>query len=352
MSPGSTTTLSAAMISSSVLRSTPRNSWPRWCARSTSTPRPCTPWNAMCSRPRWCAKQRWLPPSPAASGFGPTRSTPGAVAVVVDGLLDAVAVGVELGAGVRERVPLRRVLQRERHLVVGPHVDVTRARRTSGSRSGGRCRRRSGLPSMSSVGARTRRVAPLVQRGAAGIVERQAQAEADAGLDLAHALEHLLGGEQVDAAELVVVAPVAPGRAVRALLPPLRHGCLPRPYRPVAVPTGWYCTDRFGLRSRARRSAHDRQKDFVVSADGHLLEPTDLFRTRLPKHLRDRAVWEEDFEIEPLVEGGARDLPAAAHAGVRGLDGLPRTARPAGACPKATPSSSSRTWTSTASTCR
>ncbi len=45
---------------------------------------------------------------------------------------------------------------------------------------------------------------------------------------------------------------------------------------------------------------------FVVSGDGHLLEPTDLFKTRLPKHLRDRAVWEEDFEIEPLVEGGAR----------------------------------------------
>jgi hypothetical protein len=47
-------------------------------------------------------------------------------------------------------------------------------------------------------------------------------------------------------------------------------------------------------------------KDFVVSGDGHLLEPTDLFVTRLPKHLRDRAVWEEDFEIEPFVEGGAR----------------------------------------------
>lgn len=46
-------------------------------------------------------------------------------------------------------------------------------------------------------------------------------------------------------------------------------------------------------------------RDFVVSADGHLLEPVDLFRTRLPKHLRDRAVWEDDFEIEPLVEGGA-----------------------------------------------
>src|SRR3954447_1666434 len=43
----------------------------------------------------------------------------------------------------------------------------------------------------------------------------------------------------------------------------------------------------------------------VVSADRHILEPTDLFKTRLPKQLRDRGVWEEDFEVEPLVEGGA-----------------------------------------------
>jgi predicted TIM-barrel fold metal-dependent hydrolase len=49
-----------------------------------------------------------------------------------------------------------------------------------------------------------------------------------------------------------------------------------------------------------------QKKSLVVSADGHILEPTDLFKTRLPKHLRDRGVWEEDFEIEPLVEGGAR----------------------------------------------
>ncbi len=48
------------------------------------------------------------------------------------------------------------------------------------------------------------------------------------------------------------------------------------------------------------------ENEIVVSADGHLLEPTDLFTTRLPKHLRDRGVWEEDFEVEPLVEGGAR----------------------------------------------
>src|SRR6202050_5521957 len=49
-----------------------------------------------------------------------------------------------------------------------------------------------------------------------------------------------------------------------------------------------------------------QEKELVVSADGHILEPTDLFVTRLPAHLRDRGVWEDDFEIEPLVEGGAR----------------------------------------------
>ncbi len=49
-------------------------------------------------------------------------------------------------------------------------------------------------------------------------------------------------------------------------------------------------------------------KEFVFSADGHILEPTDLFVAGLPEHLRDRAVWEEDFEIEPLTEGGVRDF--------------------------------------------
>jgi len=46
--------------------------------------------------------------------------------------------------------------------------------------------------------------------------------------------------------------------------------------------------------------------DFVVSADGHVLEPIDLFKTRLPINLRDRAVWEEDFEVDPPFEGGAK----------------------------------------------
>ena len=48
----------------------------------------------------------------------------GAVAVVVDGLFVAVPVGVERGADMGEPVPLCRVLERERDVVVGPDVDV------------------------------------------------------------------------------------------------------------------------------------------------------------------------------------------------------------------------------------
>src|SRR5581483_1034816 len=61
---------------------------------------------------------------PAGVGIGPDEIVTGAVPVVVDGLLDPVPIGVELGAHVGEGVPLRRVLQRQGHHVVGPHVDV------------------------------------------------------------------------------------------------------------------------------------------------------------------------------------------------------------------------------------
>jgi predicted TIM-barrel fold metal-dependent hydrolase len=78
------------------------------------------------------------------------------------------------------------------------------------------------------------------------------------------------------------------------------------------------------------------EKDFVVSADGHILEPTDLFLTRLPTHLRDRGVWEEDFEIEPLAEGGVRDFRRLHTPGFEGwtvsrfrhYDGTPNTGDP------------------------
>ena len=74
--------------------------------------------------------------------------------------------------------------------------------------------------------------------------------------------------------------------------------------------------------ARHRRSPGMTQKDFVVSADGHLLEPIDLFKTRLPEApappggvgggVRDRA----------LRRGRRPGLPQAAHARVRGLDRL------------------------------
>ena len=47
---------------------------------------------------------------------------PGAPAVVVDRLRDAVLVGVETGAGVAEGVPLRGVLGVQHHQVVAHHV--------------------------------------------------------------------------------------------------------------------------------------------------------------------------------------------------------------------------------------
>ena len=43
-------------------------------------------------------------------------------------------------------------------------------------------------------------------------------------------------------------------------------------------------------------------KEFTVSGDAHLLEPLDLFKTRLPKHLRDRALWEEEFTLDEAGE--------------------------------------------------
>ena len=46
-------------------------------------------------------------------------------------------------------------------------------------------------------------------------------------------------------------------------------------------------------------------KEFLVSGDSHIIERADLFRTRLPRHLRDKALWEEEFTLEePLVKGG------------------------------------------------
>jgi predicted TIM-barrel fold metal-dependent hydrolase len=78
-------------------------------------------------------------------------------------------------------------------------------------------------------------------------------------------------------------------------------------------------------------------EDVIVSADGHFVEPTDLFLTRLPKHLRELAVWEEDFEVEPLGDDGLthfRKLHTPgfegwAYARYRHHDGTPQAGDPA-----------------------
>src|ERR1700712_2128103 len=75
----------------------------------------------------------------------------------------------------------------------------------------------------------------------------------------------------------------------------------------TSVPIGTLATTgRLVQGERPMTAAQPGATSPVVSADGHILEPPALLRARLPKHLRDRGVWEEDFEIEPLVEGGAR----------------------------------------------
>ena len=79
-------------------------------------------------------------------------------------------------------------------------------------------------------------------------------------------------------------------------------------------------------------------KDFIVSGDGHLMEPLDLFKTRLPKHLRDHAMWEEETEGEPIGADGwpvheFRHLHAPGFEGYtvsrwRHHDGTPNTGDP------------------------
>ncbi len=145
----------------------------------------------MCSKPRWWAKQRCVAAIPGGVGQRPDQVDAGPVAVVVDRLLDPVTVGVELGADVGQRVPLRRVLQREGHDIVCPHIDKTRAplfhlAHVDVVEGAGVARHVLGR-------RQDRWVAALVQSCAARVIERQAQTETDAGLDLPHALEDFSG---------------------------------------------------------------------------------------------------------------------------------------------------------------
>jgi hypothetical protein len=79
------------------------------------------------------------------------------------------------------------------------------------------------------VSGQNRRVAARVDDRAARIVERDRQAEGFPFLDLGNRLQHLVRGQQIEPAELIVGTPIAPGRADRAVFPAwvVGHGNLP-----------------------------------------------------------------------------------------------------------------------------
>ena len=135
----------------------------------------------------------------------------GAIAVVEHVLGAAVAIGVEHLADMREAVPLRRVLQRQEHLVVADDVGgggIVAAQRVV----------HVGLVAAHG-GLQHRRMAARREDGAARIVERQRQAERLADLHLGDALQDLLRRQEIEPAAFIVGAEIAPGRAGGAVGP-------------------------------------------------------------------------------------------------------------------------------------
>ena len=141
----------------------------------------------------------------------------GAVAVVEHDLGLAVAVGIEQLPDMGEAVPLGRVLQRHLDDVVADHIDQFRV--LAGERIG------DVRHAIAHIGEEPRRMAAGIDDIAARIIEGQAETEGLAFLDLGNALEHLLGGQQVESTQLILGAPIAPGRAGRTTFPArvLRH---------------------------------------------------------------------------------------------------------------------------------
>jgi hypothetical protein len=143
----------------------------------------------------------------------------GAKAVVVDRLRPAVPVDIEELPDMGEAVPLGRVLQVQDDEVVADHVG-----RVGDLLAEAEVEVRPRAPERR---ADHRRVAARVQDIAAGTFERQRQAEGQPLAHLGHALAHLLRREEVEAAELVVRAEIAPGRSMRSALPArVRHARL------------------------------------------------------------------------------------------------------------------------------
>ena len=142
------------------------------------------------------------------------------VAVVEHDLGLAIAVRVIAAADVRKGVPLRRVLQRHQHDVVAHHVGQIGI---VGCERIAEVLRSLVLARVPQGGRKPRRIAPWIKRGAARVIERQRQAEAQTLLHFGDALQHFLARHQVHAAALIVRSELAPIRSCRPLLPTLSH---------------------------------------------------------------------------------------------------------------------------------
>ena len=151
----------------------------------------------------------------------------GTVAIVEHIFGTAVAIGIEHLADMRETVPLRRILQRQDHLVIAHDVGC------GGIVAAQRIVHVGPVPAHCRL--QHRRVAARRENGASGIVQRQRQTERLSHFHLGDALEDFLRGEQVQPAAFIIGAVIAPGRAGRAI-GPTRIVCHCR--RPSCLVTG------------------------------------------------------------------------------------------------------------------
>ena len=142
------------------------------------------------------------------------------VVVAIDRL--AIAVQVEILPDMGKRIPLGGILQGEQHLVVADHVQ----------RGGIVATQREvhvGTVTAAPGWRQHRRIAARIDDAAAGIIQRQRQAEILAGLYLGDALQNLCSRYQIKPAQFIIRTPIAPGRARRSLFPTriIRHSRFP-----------------------------------------------------------------------------------------------------------------------------
>ena len=143
------------------------------------------------------------------------------IAVVVERLRHAIAIRIKQLAGMGQAIPLGGVLQRQHGHVVGQHIGAARFQVAQQAVEVDQA--------LALQGAQHGWLAVGVEGAAARVVQRQAERKAQAFLHLGHALAHLGWRQQVEAAQLVIGAEVAPGRSCRALLPAwigVGHACL------------------------------------------------------------------------------------------------------------------------------